>query len=124
LYKDPSKQKAFQRKYRKDHREQANKRAMKWRGLHPDKVSGYNRKNNLKITGWTSDMVEQTKIEQGNACAICRKIFISAPRADHKHVKPPEPRGLLCLHCNVGLGHFFESPEWLRAAADYLEAWS
>jgi Recombination endonuclease VII len=30
-------------------------------------------------------------------------------------------RGLLCRHCNIGFGHFFEDPAFLRRAADYGE---
>jgi hypothetical protein len=29
-------------------------------------------------------------------------------------------RGLLCLHCNVGLGAFRDSKKFLRAAIRYL----
>jgi hypothetical protein len=31
-------------------------------------------------------------------------------------------RGLLCTRCNIGVGNFADSPERLRAAANYLEA--
>jgi Recombination endonuclease VII len=30
-------------------------------------------------------------------------------------------RGKLCFNCNTGLKRFFDKPERLRAAADYLE---
>jgi Recombination endonuclease VII len=33
-------------------------------------------------------------------------------------------RGVLCFNCNTGLKRFFDKPERLRAAADYLEAFS
>ena len=73
---------------------------------------------------------------QGGACAICgtttpgRNHFA----IDHDHsCCPPRSgkgwsrccgkciRGLLCDRCNLGLGFFADSPESLRAAADYLE---
>ncbi len=42
---------------------------------------------------------------------------------DHNH-KTKEYRGLLCRHCNVGLGMFYENTAALRRAAAYLEAHS
>jgi hypothetical protein len=68
-------------------------------------------------------MVQQTSLEQGDRCAICRKPFGGVPQADHKHFDPPQPRGLLCKGCNTGLGHFQEDPAICRAAAEYLENW-
>src|ERR1035437_1534385 len=46
-----------------------------------------NRRRNLNKIGWTPEMFEQTLIEQGNACALCRKPFTEEDPAcaDHKH---------------------------------------
>ena len=76
--------------------------------------------------GWTLEMWTQTMLEQGNVCALCRKPFTEEDFAcaDHKHINPPEPRGILHISCNLGIGQFKDSPELLRAAADYAEAWS
>jgi len=38
---------------------------------------------------------------------------------DHDH-KTMKLRGILCFRCNSAL-RYWVSPEWLRAAADYLE---
>lgn len=56
--------------------------------------------------------------EQGSRCRICRakkKLVI-----DHDH-ETMEFRGFICSHCNTGLGMFFDSPDFLIAAARYLQ---
>lgn len=62
-------------------------------------------------------------IEQKGCCAICgikekdatRKILF----VDHDH-KTGKVRGLLCHHCNSGLGYFMDNPENLSKAEVYL----
>lgn len=57
---------------------------------------------------------------QGGKCAVCGDQLSSA-HVDHSH-STGVVRGLLCPGCNLGLGHFRDSPEALRNAALYLEA--
>lgn len=57
-------------------------------------------------------------------CHICGKSLVTPESQksyaiDHDH-KTGEIRGLLCKLCNVGLGHFQDSPELLEKAAQYL----
>lgn len=82
-----------------------------------------NRARIWKLTrmGWTLEMVEAKRIAQNNCCEICGTQFVKTPDADHKHVEPPIPRGLLCNHCNQAVGHLKDSAVLCRAAADYLE---
>jgi len=84
------------------------------------------RQVHLEKIGWNLEMFEQTKAEQGNACAICRKPFTAEnpPCADHIHSNPPAPRGLLHGNCNTAIGLLKEDPEIIRAAAAYVEAWA
>jgi hypothetical protein len=84
------------------------------------------RKSRLKSKGWTPEMFKQTLLEQGNVCALCRKPFTEGDpaHADHKHVNPPEPRGVLHRNCNLAIGLFRDNPEMCREAAAYLESWS
>jgi hypothetical protein len=77
----------------------------------------------LKL-GWTQEHYDEAKHEQGNCCAICGETFKETPSADHAHVEPPVPRGLLCHLCNRALGMFKDSPELLEKAAAYLRKWA
>ncbi len=80
---------------------------------------------------WTARTLGMTQAQyddavhlQGNSCAICRRSFADIPtrqiHTDHCHVTN-KFRGILCVHCNHGLGCFFDDPNRLRIAALYLE---
>lgn len=62
------------------------------------------------------------------ACDICGEDWPrenEGPRGwhlDHDHRGSGELRGVLCRNCNAGLGFFRDSPDLLRAAAEYLAA--
>jgi hypothetical protein len=58
---------------------------------------------------------------QNGHCALCPKEPSPKRRLDldHDH-RNMYVRGLLCHRCNRGLPSWM-TPEWLRAAADYLE---
>ena len=61
------------------------------------------------------------QVEADGKCMICgdsqtgRKLAI-----DHCH-QTGKMRGVLCHHCNVGLGHFRDNPDLLLAAINYLK---
>ncbi len=59
---------------------------------------------------------------QDGKCKLCGKVFGGKIKihVDHNH-ETQVVRGLLCHSCNIGLGHFGDDPERLRAAANYLE---
>ena len=85
------------------------------------------RKGQLKRVGWTPERFEEQLKEQDNKCAICRKplqLHVGQQEvracADHEHVDPPKPRGILCPQCNVGIGNLQDSPEIIESAAAYL----
>ncbi len=63
--------------------------------------------------------------DQGNACAICRRVFGSEvrrrPHVDHCH-RTRKVRALLCVTCNTAIGSLNDDPLLLRTAALYLEA--
>ena len=61
---------------------------------------------------------------QNNVCAICGISQDSSSRkfhVDHDHVTG-SIRGILCHHCNTGLGAFRDRPESLLSAISYLKA--
>lgn len=59
---------------------------------------------------------------QGHVCAVCQQGCDSGHRlsVDHCH-DTGRVRGLLCKKCNRAIGLLGDTPEGLRAAADYLE---
>jgi hypothetical protein len=57
---------------------------------------------------------------QEGKCAICETEFEGEPMVDHDHVTR-RVRGLLCKHCNTGLGMFHDDVQRLSAAARYLQ---
>ena len=60
-------------------------------------------------------------VAQGGSCAICKQVQV-APKilhVDHCHASG-RVRGLLCEHCNRGVGGFKDNPEWCLSAAKYL----
>lgn len=81
-----------------------------------------NRTHYLKRYGLSPADFDSLLERQGGRCAICRED--SPGRywcVDHDHlVGPTAVRGVLCWHCNVGLGHFRDDIVSLIAAADYL----
>lgn len=65
-------------------------------------------------------MYEVAFVEQEGVCAICKQQVEGTLDADHKHVFPPKPRGLLCHLCNIGIGAFKDDPTRLEEAVKYL----
>ena len=76
--------------------------------------------------GLTREEYDRLLDEQQGRCAIC---FTDRPggkgnwHVDHDH-DSGRVRGLLCAGCNVGIGHFRENADRLRAAAEYIETHS
>jgi hypothetical protein len=80
----------------------------------------------LKRYGLTLDEVVAMAEKQNYLCLICEKqcAFLvnngaNAFHVDHCHTTG-RIRGLICATCNRGLGLFYDNPELLRKAADYL----
>jgi len=97
------------------------------RRVDPDR-SQKTRKSNLKRTyGISPADYDQMLDAQGGVCLICGdppKVggvqAASKLHVDHDH-SSGRVRGLLCNHCNRGLGAFRDRPELLEAAIAYLK---
>lgn len=84
------------------------------------KVFEYNLKREFGIT---PEDYDRMFVDQNGCCAICGRHQIEFKRrlaVDHDR-ETSKIRGLLCIHCNMGIGQLDHSPECLRKAADYLE---
>jgi hypothetical protein len=99
--------------------------------VYPSHTAAGKRKDRLRPLGWTPELFERSWKEQEGKCAICKKTLNlekvqneARACADHEHVEPPKPRGILCTNCNVMLGQAKDSPRVLRAGALYLEKFS
>jgi hypothetical protein len=99
------------------------------RAKNPEQVRMWNLRNKY---GLTMVGYQELMERQGGGCAVCGATPAQNGRVlavDHDHACCPGVyscgkcvRGLLCHHCNTGLGHFVDSPERLEAAAAYLRA--
>jgi hypothetical protein len=82
-------------------------------------------KNNLKKYGITPDEYQKMFNKQDGKCAICDSSEVSIARksynlfVDHDH-QTGKVRGLLCHHCNAGLGYFRDNEHTLHKAIEYL----
>jgi hypothetical protein len=89
-----------------------------WRERHPEEHKMIGLKN---LYGISREDYSALILVQNKCCAICRlELKLSI---DHCH-RTNRVRGLLCKNCNTALGMLKDSPQLLRAAADYLEKWA
>lgn len=74
----------------------------------------------LRKYGLTKERYEAMLAEQGNACEICRSIFVATPYVDHCH-DTHRVRGLLCSQCNTGYGLLKEDVAIFKSCIAYHE---
>ena len=98
-----------------------NAKKREYRKNNKDLIRAQNKKRN---PGWDIDRYNQYLELQNNTCAICGTDTpgLSDWSADHCHTTN-QPRGLLCVRCNAGLGYFKDNPEYLQSAINYLGKW-
>jgi hypothetical protein len=107
------------RKYRAKNRDKFAMQNVAYRLKHPDKIKN----NNLRKSGWTLDAFNNALAAQDFKCAICFCNLRALPpkqiHADHCHLTNKR-RGVLCHHCNAGIGCLQDDPEILQSAMTYL----
>ena len=130
-YREKNKEKitAYYREYRKKNKEKI-----------AAQVSGYYYKTKKhkvavareRIHGITPKDYDTMLKEQNNKCKICSIKFNNnynqeskidyehSKHLDHCHITN-KVRGILCPFCNLGLGHFKDSPERITTAINYLK---
>ena len=94
-------------------------RVCAWNKANPDKVKNWTL---LRLYGITLAQCRALLRGQRFRCGLCRSKLTSGYsgwRVDHDHATR-KVRGILCHSCNVGLGHFRDSPLLLEKAAQYL----
>lgn len=77
--------------------------------------------------GWTPERYRIMLYAQGGYCFICWNPIIAVNPEnrlcafrDHNH-ETGEPRGLLCMNCNNGIGQFKDDLDSLESAIRYLK---
>ena len=78
--------------------------------------SGINRGMHRAVISDDALVGVKTSVKQCVICGDGGKLVV-----DHDHVTG-KIRGMLCNHCNRGLGHFRDDPTLLEFAAQYLYA--
>jgi hypothetical protein len=122
--KNPEKAKEKDRKS-KAKRDKEHVRAVQreWRRNNPEKVVELQRRHRLRVLGAAGFDFDAAFVAQGCACAICGTTELTTKRGwhiDHDH-QTGAIRGILCHHCNVGIGNFKDNTELLARAIVYLQ---
>jgi hypothetical protein len=105
------------KKYMKQYREEHHAELMDWQREYR-KTSEY-KDRRLKEYGITFSDYQKLFESQGGKCAICGKHINKRLCVDHDHLTNAV-RGLLCTSCNLGLGYFYDDPEIVKSALEYL----
>ncbi len=118
---NPEPMKAYQRQYRKENPAKIKHRRDIYCRENVEKIKARKRHGS---TGVSPSMVSALLTLQDNRCAICDADLRALPtklvHADHCHTTK-KPRGMLCGHCNRGLGGFMDNPAILLKAVEYLK---
>lgn len=111
-------------------RERSLARSRRWQAANPGRNRARQRMWMRRLnSGWTQEQFAAAWERQDGRCAICKVQMIDGGRgptsvhADHDH-SSGKTRGLLCAHCNRGIGCLKDSVDSLQAAIDYLKGFN
>jgi len=108
-----------QRKWLKDNAESHREYSRQWYLDNKTRVKDLQLQ---RIHGISLDEYYSLLSDQSGVCAICKSP--DPIKGDHFHVdhchSTNQVRGLLCAHCNVGIGHFKDSHDLLEEAVRYI----
>lgn len=122
-YKDPQAKKDNARKYRERKKESMKAYQDEYRATHDftEYKREWHARKRFDKYGITKDDFELMLSNQKGLCDICDTPFNeqTRPYIDHCH-DTGQVRGLLCMNCNTGLGHFRDNQLLLNKAIEYL----
>jgi hypothetical protein len=118
--KNPGKYKVYAHKHWVKNKDKKNAVHTKWVKEHQEHLKEYGLQRKFGIS---LDDYNKISENQGGVCAICSSAHSKTKRSglhlDHNH-ETGTVRGLLCFHCNTGLGHFKDNIEFLKSAILYI----
>lgn len=125
----------YSRNYRRINAKSLSEKTKKWQQENPEKYKEKNKRWNANNKEKKKSIIMKNEYgitleeynlmfeAQGGKCKICgvHQTQIKKPlHIDHCHSKL-HVRGLLCQHCNSGLGFFRDNIEVMQLAIKYLE---
>ena len=121
---NPDKKRAWHAQWRRANPEKIKANAAAYRTKHGIRIKANHRRNHLRYK-FNLTIAEFNRLlkKQRGKCAICGTKETSPLKCfvvDHDH-STGAVRGLLCFHCNAGIGHLKDDPLLLRAAYAYLK---
>jgi hypothetical protein len=124
-YKDPVKAKEYAESYRAKNKGKQAYHNKRFREQNKELIKQYSVNYYLSKRfdkyGITQEQFTLNLMAQENKCAICNISFSDLVRTyvDHCHTTG-KIRGIICFHCNTGLGHFKDNITLLEKARKYL----
>lgn len=115
--------KTTRKKWRENNRDKQKEYISYWRENNEEQMKNVLKKYHLKSKyNLTTEERDNIFESQNHCCAICKTTCPTKNgwNVDHCHINN-NVRGILCYHCNVGLGNFKDNIEALKEAIIYLE---